>query len=386
MVSFTKIFYAISCFNSNFFVNILIISGFYHPYNNGGPSNTSYWMAKALGAEGCNVKVVALHHSDLVVADKWIKTDYGSVIYITYKNVNLAFQYIKTAIAEARHADIIHLNSLFAPTSFLIGFISAFKGKRIYWSPRGELSQYALAYSSLRKKLQLLFLHKVKNRLIFHATSEQEKIDILKTFGSSVNVIVIPNLIELNNSAIRQTEDYFLFVGRIHPIKRLDNLIDAFAGSKSFRSSTFKLKIAGSNSPYLEVLQEKVKQLSLTNKILFVGHYTGLEKEKLYANAYYLVLPSDSENFGNVVVESLAQGTPVIASKGTPWQSLELNNAGFWVDNSVACLTEVIERALSLPPEFYNHQRHNARELVESQFDIKIGIQQWIRNYTLQYA
>ena len=367
-------------------MKILIISGFYHPYNNGGPSNTSYWMAKALGAEGYNVKVVALHHSKIVVADEWINTEYGKVIYVSYNNVNFAFCYIRRAIKEVREADVIHLNSLFAPTSFFIGLISANRRKKMYWSPRGELSSFALSYTSFRKKLQLLFLNKVKHHIIFHATSEQEKYDIQNTFGHKVKITIIPNLIELQAPTERTSEPYFLFVGRIHPIKRLDNLIEALASNAGFRASSYKLKIAGLDTPYAQVLKAKVHLYALTTKIHFVGHYTGIEKDKLYANAYYLILPSDSENFGNVVVESLAQGTPVIASKGTPWQSLEETNAGFWVDNSIKALSNVIDVALSMQQIAYNHQRQNARKLVEDQFDVKVGIKQWIRNYQFQDA
>ena len=53
----------------------------------------------------------------------------------------------------------------------------------------------------------------------------------------------------------------------------------------------------------------------------------GEEKNKVIASNMALVLPSKSENFGNVVLEALAQGTPVIASKNTPWQILDLKNA-----------------------------------------------------------
>ena len=69
----------------------------------------------------------------------------------------------------------------------------------------------------------------------------------------------------------------------------------------------------------------------------------GEEKYKLYANAYFSILVSHSENFGNVVIEALSQGTPVIASKGTPWEQLA-EKAGFWIDNdenSIACCIDI---------------------------------------------
>ena len=363
-------------------MNILIVSGFYFPYNNGGPSNTSYWMARALGAKGFSVKVVALHKNMSVPANRWIATEYGSVIYVSFKNVNFAFSYIWTAIKEISTADIIHLNSLFAPTSFLIGIVAAMRRKKLYWSPRGELSMFALRFSSIRKKLQIWVLHQVFRNITFHATSHREDQDIRAVFGPSVRTTIVPNLLELTNPTTRSAESYLLFVGRIHPIKRLDNLIDALANCTNFRSSSFVFKIAGLPSPYKSILSKKIDQLALSDKVTFVGHFAGEEKDKLYANAYYLILPSDSENFGNVVVESLAQGTPVIASTGTPWELLEISNAGFWVENTVESLKNVIDSILLMCEADYLKQRTNARMLVEEQFDVKYGINQWIKDYT----
>ena len=51
-----------------------------------------------------------------------------------------------------------------------------------------------------------------------------------------------------------------------------------------------------------------------------------------------MILPSKSENFGNVVIESLIEGTPVIASKGTPWEELDENRCGFHIDTSNSSL------------------------------------------------
>jgi glycosyltransferase involved in cell wall biosynthesis len=362
-------------------LNILIVSGFYYPYNNGGPSNTSYWMAKALGAQGYNVKVVALHHNDSVPADEWIDTSYGSVIYVSYRNVNLAFKYVTLAIKQVAEADIIHLNSLFAPTSFLIGLATILKRKRIFWSPRGELSRHALQYTSARKKLQLKILKQFKSRIHFHATAEQENRDIQLLFGNTVTIATIPNLIELHSPVERNPLPYFLFLGRIHPIKGLSNLIASLGDSNLFSQSSFTLKIAGFENRYSAELQRQLEAMGLTDKVAFIGHFDGDRKSELYANAYYLVLPSDSENFGNVVVESLAQGTPVIASTGTPWESLTLRNAGYWVDNSVESLKEVIDLTLALPGAEYEAQRINARQLVEEQFDIRHGINKWIEEY-----
>ena len=57
-----------------------------------------------------------------------------------------------------------------------------------------------------------------------------------------------------------------------------------------------------------------------------------------------LPLMSKSENFGNVIVEALSQGTPAMASKGSPWQQLDEKGAGWWIDAKAECVGETVER------------------------------------------
>jgi len=54
-------------------------------------------------------------------------------------------------------------------------------------------------------------------------------------------------------------------------------------------------------------------------------------KMALLKNSQCLLFPSYHESFGNVVLEALACGTPVIASKGTPWEVLEKEKLGYWL-------------------------------------------------------
>ena len=66
------------------------------------------------------------------------------------------------------------------------------------------------------------------------------------------------------------------------------------------------------------------------------------------ANADLFVLPSHNENFGNVYLESLATGTPIVASLGTPWSEVEECDCGKWVENSIEktskSIIEMLER------------------------------------------
>lgn len=216
----------------------------------------------------------------------------------------------------------------------------------------------------------------------YHSTSDEETSYIKEVFGGDAKVAQIPNYLEIPEKAERTPENYLLFIGRIHPIKAVDNLLTGLSISPEFLRSDFLLKIAGNcENGYATELRSLIDTLGLTDKVRFVGQVEGEEKQRLLSNAYFTILPSHTENFGVVVLESLAQSTPVIASKGTPWKSLEEEQAGFWTDNSPEALSEVIERILHMRADEYEHYRSRCRPFVEREFDIEKNINKWVELY-----
>lgn len=100
--------------------------------------------------------------------------------------------------------------------------------------------------------------------------------------------------------------DYFLFVGGGQERKGFDGVIEAV---RSLGPATdTPLKIAGSIDP------DEVAELESTAPVEFLGHVSQADLVALYRNAVGLVHPALYEPFGNVVLESLACGTPVVVS------------------------------------------------------------------------
>ncbi len=182
-------------------------------------------------------------------------------------------------------------------------------------------------------------------------------------------------------------EKYFLYIGRIDPDKALINLIHGLTKSQIFKSSNIKFKIAGdANNSYGQMLKKIVIENGLNHKVEFVGHVVGNEKQKLYANSYFTFLVSHGENFGNVVIESLAQGTPVVASHGIPWEQLSEKGAGFWISNSPEEIATVIDKIIHLTDDEYSDYRKNALSLVQSEYDINKNIDRWMEALNLVYS
>ena len=103
-----------------------------------------------------------------------------------------------------------------------------------------------------------------------------------------------------------------MFVGRLSWKKGIDRLIQAF----SLVDHNINLVIAGNDeenySVYLYSIAVKYK---LQDRVFFIGEILGKQKSNFYKFAKILVLPSYSENFGNVLLEALYMGCPVAATK-----------------------------------------------------------------------
>jgi glycosyltransferase involved in cell wall biosynthesis len=365
-------------------LKVLFPIGSIYPSQQGGPSNSIYWLAKALVANGVDVVIVS---TDAVLdakieRNKWLITNYGKVIFYKDFSLHIPLKAIRTAFIEMKDADVVHLNSIFYPYSWIMGLLALIKKKKIIWSVRGELEKNALIYSSWKKKWHLaLFKSIFSKKAIFHVTVPEEDDYTRLILGQHIKSVVIPNYMVLPHPLKLAKEVYFSYIGRIHPIKAIENLIEAVSLSDKFMASNFLLKIAGNTSnDYGIALKEQVKKLKLEAKVIFVGHLEGQDKEQFLSASYFNFMPSHNENFGLVVIESLAQGTPVVASKGTPWIVLEKQNAGFWVGNTPIEIATVMNKLLSLNDEEYAFFLENAFNIANS-FDIYANIDKWINAY-----
>ena len=157
-----------------------------------------------------------------------------------------------------------------------------------------------------------------------------------------------------------------LFVGRIGVEKGLINLLRAW---RQIDFTGWRLVIVGPDwKGYKSVLDKEIMRLNLSSDVLFPGSVVGEEKAELYCNADCFVLPSPMENFSAVVLEALAHGLPVIATKGTPWNELEECGCGWWIDQGVAPLADVLQRVLRMSDEELSKMGERGVQLVRKKY------------------
>ncbi|WP_423232531.1 glycosyltransferase [Akkermansia sp. JRP_AM1] len=151
------------------------------------------------------------------------------------------------------------------------------------------------------------------------------------------------------------------FLGRFHPIKNLESLIRAW-GSLNLRDAELLL-IGDGPEDYAAQLKRLAAEVGGPG-IRFTGFAAGREKYELLASLNVLCAPSHQENFGMSIAEGLLAGTPVIASKGTPWEELDTRRCGWWRDNSPAALAAALEEAFNLTPEESRAMGDRGRSLI----------------------
>lgn len=124
---------------------------------------------------------------------------------------------------------------------------------------------------------------------------------------------------------------FILSVGTLQPRKNYQRLIQAFAKVADSASTALKLVIVGSKGWQYERIFAQVTQLGLTNHVHFLGFVSDADLPALYSAASLFVYPSLYEGFGIPALESLACGTPVIASNLSALPEV-VGEAGLLVD------------------------------------------------------
>lgn len=362
--------------------NVLILTGSFYPAQEGGPTITMYWLAAGLAKIGYSVRVLASTKglNNKYPADQWVPMMGFDVLYRS-PSISKRILY-----QEYASCDCVITSGVCHIITHLRIFFLILMGKRVVLSPRGELFKPAIFHKGVLYGCFKVFFFRLLgvlygNKITYHATSTEECNQIHHLMGKRRIVATIPNYMilpeRIPSEKVSGNYDYLLYVGRIAPIKALDKLVEALSLSHEFMSGKVLLQVVGDNiGDYYEHLCRLVAEKKMTDRVVFRGVLLGEKKEECIANAKYLVLVSDSENFGNVVIESLAQGTPIVASFGTPWQVIEKNNAGFWVSNNPVILAKTIDRILTIGNDDYMQQRCNALKLAKS-FDVFNNIEVW---------
>ena len=345
-------------------MNVLHVIPAYYPATYwGGPIYSVYELCNTLSKKqgAINLRVLASDSAGPSTRERvtYLSTperyNAGYDVYFSRRYFGSEFSpflYIRIILMSS-WANVIHVTGVYSFSTLVALAVAKILLKPVVWSPRGALQRWDKSTNSLIKHAW----EKVCNYLVdssrctLHVTSEEEAVASRNRIRN-LKIAIIPNGVVVppyNKKSWRPDDSLrLLFLGRLHEIKGLENLLKAIKRLPN----NISLSIYGSGEEnYTKKLQKLIDELNIGKRVSLLGHVTGEEKDNAFSTADVCIVPSHIENFGMVIAESLAHGLPVIASQGTPWKEINKKGCGMWVKNSPSSLAkavvEISERNLS---------------------------------------
>lgn len=339
-------------------LRVLHVAPSFHPADvYGGPTYSTHGLCLALAQRGVDVRVLTTNAN----GRENLHVESGEVALAPGFRVRrcsrvmvdaVSFTLLRWLPSLLSWADVVHLTAVYSFPTWPTLLACRRARKPVVWSPRGSLQTWAS--NSSRRMAKALWRqacrHLLPDSAALHATSQLEAEDVAPEVAGLPRVI-IPNAVDpATGSPMPVRSDGFrlLFIGRLHPKKGLEALLEACARLRGRLDC--RLTIGGAGEPsYTRSLESRIESLRLTDRVTLAGDVRGSVKERLFQESHAVVVPSHSENFCMVVAEALARGRPVIASRGTPWRALEERECGLWVDNTPSAIAAAIERISEMP-------------------------------------
>ncbi len=349
-------------------MRVLHVSPYFAPaFRYGGPPRSILGLCRALQRAGVDVEVLtttADGAADLPATPPGGDSYEGvAVCYLPRAFPRRLFNARglgAALVAAVARADLVHVHGLWT----LPGWVAARRARRagvpVVISPRGMLDPGSVGRRAWRKRIAYGVIERwnLGSAAFLHATSEAEA-DALRLWAPGVSVVTLPNGVDGPDTApaaagaprrrlgIPAAAPIVTFLGRIHPIKRLDLLAAAFDRVRAMRPDAH-LVVAGSDEGGERKRLEPRFAVAGTH-VHWPGEVGGADKWELLADSDCLVLCSDSESFGTSVAEAMAAGLPVVVTHSCPWGVVEAERCGFWVPQEASAIAGAVVTLLDDP-------------------------------------
>lgn len=338
---------------------LFVVAGL--PARGGGFSETVPALATALQQAGAEVTIATVAGQE-TLSEATLRAEAAGVRVLRFrpsfpKFLYFSWQMLSRLGAAVRAADAVFIHGHWTFPVWCAGIYALRNKKPLILRPAGSLNPIQLAHSKWRKKLAGVIDFALLRRAdAIQVSSEAERDWTLRIRGMKPradrvyivrNGVDIPPVEKSLQPAHPGNSRLLLYIGRIHPMKGLDLLLDAFAAAQRDNKGTLRLAICGPDENGARALLEKqATEAGLADAVSFPEPRYGKAKWELIASADCVVLPSRSENFGMTAAEGLAGGKPVICTKGAPWAVLEPGlgtpRMGWWCDTSADGLHQAI--------------------------------------------
>ena len=354
------------------FMKILHVAHFFYPcLSAGGVVNASYQIASKQGKDN-DVKVISSDSCKerLKFPNGRYDVDVDGIKVDYFKNLSNGFK-LKTMLdtplaapfkirKDIKGYDIVHIHEHRQTLAIIAS----------YFARKNNIPYIVQAHGSVlpffqKEALKNLF-DKVFGFRILHnascvfALTEVEKEQYLKMGVEEEKIEIVPlgiNLEEYEDLPsygrfrskfnINDDEKLILFIGRIHEIKGLDLLIDAYNDLiHNGSNNSIKLAIVGPDDGYLSKLEEKIEDYSLEEDVIITGPLYKEEKQEALVDCDLFVMPSKYESFTTSGLEAMACSKPLVLTKNNHIHDWVDGNVGMSCEDNKDSLSEAIEKVL----------------------------------------
>ena len=322
----------------------------------GGPIHSVHGLAKGLVANGvetdvCTTNVDGGACSDVPLGER-VNVDGVGVFYFRSDLLRRLYysrgmvRFLQSRLADY---DLVHLHSVFLWPTWKASRVAWRRGVPSVVSPRGMLVP-ALVKSRSRW-VKTAWINAIEKRNLkrtggIHFTSRLEMDEAQAYLPSGhLSQVIVPNGVDDCASAEElppyEVRDAVLFLGRVNWKKNLHDVLRAAAALRGV-----DLLVAGPGEvEELQSLQRLAAELGISDRVQFLGEVKAEQKMALFDRARVLVLNSFNENFGNVVIEAMARGCPVVINRFVgAAEVVRSAEAGEIADGSIDNLTACLER------------------------------------------
>ena len=374
------------------FMKILHVAHFFYPcLSAGGVVNASYQIAsnqskdndvKVISSDSCKERL-KFPNGRYDVDVNGIKVDY-------FRNLSNGFK-LKTMLdtplgapfkirKDIKDYDIVHIHEHRQTLAILASYFARKNNIPYIVQAHGSVLPF-FQKEGLKNLFDKVFGFKIlHNASCVFALTEVEKEQYLKMGVDEDKIEIVPlgiNLEEYENLPaygkfrskfnIDENDKLILFVGRIHEIKGLGLLIDAFndlinqdseenslegnsednnEDNNEDNGYSIKLAIVGPDDGYLTELEDKIEEYSLEENVIITGPLYNEEKQEALVDCDLFVMPSKYESFTTSGLEAMACSKPLVLTKNNHIHDWVDGNVGLACEDNKDSLRESIEKIL----------------------------------------
>ena len=348
-------------------IKVLMVNYEFPPIGGGGGTTTRF-LAKYLTRLGVEVNVMTSNpgKEDIVDHHEGYRMHYVGPIKNKLSGTHipelarfaLTIIYYSKTVLKRIQPDLLHCFftlpsgscGLYCKKIFNVPYITSALGADV---PGFNIGDWRLnAYHALTKPLSKS-IWKNSSHIVANSHSLQETCN---KFSPESEIEVISNGVDTElfypdkNKKFKTNEVQFLFISRLMPQKGIDTLIKACDVLNKREITNYKLTIVGEG--HLKGLMfSLIDQYGIREKINYLGWKDLEELPEIYRKADIFILPSVMEGMSSVVLQAMASGLPIIASRVKGFEEiLEENVNGLYAEyNNPGQFANAIEKLIESP-------------------------------------